>query len=566
MAINLSIIICGQAGQGVQTIGYLIAKTLTRYGYYVFAWQDFQSRIRGGASSFRLIISDEPINSLTEKYDILLSLDKSNTPVYLPLLKSDGIAVAEMEDEKKFLNPPLTKFSLEAGGSKLYINSAAAGVLAGILGVSFEQLKTSLSDEFSKKGEDIVTKNINTAKSGHDWSLEICRHIRCYILKKLPESNRLLISGNEAIALGSIAGGCKFISAYPMTPSTGIITYLAQTSNISGVLTQQAEDEIAAINMAIGASYAGARAMTATSGGGFSLMVEGLSLAAMTEIPIVVVLGQRPGPATGLPTRTEQGELLFSLHCAHGEFPRFIFAPSDAEDAFNLMIAAFDLSQKYRVPAIVLTDQYLADSYWTVENMDSENIKLNDYFSEASNPTEIKDDFKTFQITPDGISPRLKPGETRHLVIVDSDEHDEYGHITEDLTIRKKMVEKRWAKFEKMRSEIPAPIMGNTEDAQLIIVGWGSTGKIIEETAKILSNSGMNAGFVKYNHIWPLLIPNELKNTRAKILVVENNYTGQFAQLLENEDVTITDKILKYDGLPFTAEKIAEIIRGKFQW
>ncbi|MFQ3675436.1 MAG: 2-oxoacid:acceptor oxidoreductase subunit alpha, partial [Endomicrobiia bacterium] len=460
-----SILICGQAGQGIQTIGYLLAKIFINHGYYIFAWQDFQSRIRGGESSFRLVFDENPVYSLPEKFDIMISLDENNTRTYFPLLKETGLLISEETNFDKSFVVAFKKIAQEIAGEKIYSNSAAIGSICGVLGLEITILEKIFSMQFADKGEDVIKKNIEVAKYAANI-LSTEKQIKIDKIKKLSQTQKILITGNESISLGAIVSGCKFMSAYPMTPSTGIITYLSETSHKTGILTEQVEDEISAINMALGASYAGVRSLTATSGGGFCLMVEGLSLSAMTEIPIVIILGQRPGPATGLPTRTEQGELNFALNAGHGEFPRFIFAPSDAESAFYTIIKAFDLSQKYRVPSIILTDQFLADSYWTMDILETDEVVIKNYFLEKS---EISSDFKTYKITETGISPRIIPGETENLVIVDSDEHDERGNLTEDNSIRKLMVAKRWKKFELMKQEFDFPKIEGNIDAEIIL-------------------------------------------------------------------------------------------------
>ncbi|OGS35392.1 MAG: hypothetical protein A2474_03705 [Elusimicrobia bacterium RIFOXYC2_FULL_34_12] len=557
-----SVIICGQAGQGIQTVCFILAKAIVRSGYYVFAWQDFQSRIRGGETSSRLILSDEPVKSLPDKYDILVSLDKTNTDIYMPLIKQDGIVLAEDETDRNIINIPLKKIAMEIGENKIYANAAAIGAVWAVIGLPIEKVENVLRQEFTKKSENIANRNIIVAKHSYKWIEENCSNCRQKIETK-NGSAKMVLTGNEAVALGAIAADCRFMAAYPMTPSTGIITYLSETSHKTGILTEQAEDEIAAINMAIGASYAGVRSLTATSGGGFSLMVEGLSLAAMTETPIVIVLGQRPGPATGLPTRTEQGDLNFALNAAHGEFPRFIFAPSNPVEAFNLMIKAFEVSQKYRVPAIVLTDQYLADSYWTVDNFDIDSIKLNDYFSK---PENINGEFKKYMLTDNGISPRLKPGESGNLVIDDSDEHDQYGHITENDIIRKLMVEKRWKKYCSMIEEMRVVVPNNIYDSDIVLVSWGSNYGITLESTKMLTAKGIKTTIINFSEIWPLKVPIVLlnKEKKFKIVVVENNFNGQFAGLLEEKGVVVDYKILKYNGLPFTEDEITRIITEKY--
>lgn len=553
-----SVLICGQAGQGVQTVGYLLAKTMLRDGFAVFAWQDFQSRIRGGESSFRVVFSDSNGLGLPSAFDIIVSLDKKNSEVYRPLLAGGGIFICAPGAETEGATAVDIGALASDPSKKKFINTAMASAAVSAAGLSADNFKKLLSEEFAAKGAETIASNIEAANAGFSAAAKILRSANKNLDARRKISGaggkKLLMSGNEALALGAIAGGCRFIAAYPMTPSTGIITYLAATSKRTGVTAIQSEDEIAAVNMAVGASYAGARAMTATSGGGFALMTEGISLAAMMELPLVVVLAQRPGPATGLPTRTEQGELLFALHCSHGEFPRFILAPSDAASAARSMRDAFELSQKYRVPAIVLSDQYLADSYWTVP---AEELSFPPSASyESAKPSE----YKTYALSPDGVSPQVRLGAQGVTVICDSDEHDENGNLTEDLALRKKMFEKRWRKYPSMEKEFAPPPLGGGKTAETILVGWGTSGAIAEETSRILSGGNRKTAFIKYENIWPLAISPELLDGKREIIVIENNYTGQFARLLSERGVKVSRKINRFDGLPFIPEEVARQI------
>jgi 2-oxoglutarate ferredoxin oxidoreductase subunit alpha len=369
----------------------------------------------------------------------------------------------------------------------------------------------------------------------------------------------MLIGGNDAIGLGAIASGCKFYSAYPMTPSTGIMNYIASKAKEYNIVVEQAEDEIAAINMALGASFAGVRAMTGTSGGGFALMVEGLALAAMTETPVVIILGQRPGPATGLPTRTEQGELQFVLNAAHGEFPRVVLAPGTPEQAFYVTNKAFDMAEKFQVPVIILTDQYLADSQWTLDGFDLSKIKYTDYRLRGDAFKNLKE-YKRHAFAENGISPLGVPGEARHLVVTDSDEHDEEGHIVEDAETRRKMVNKRlFQKLSLIRQEIEPPFLYGHKEPEIVLAGWGSTFGVMKEAVDVLSKKNKVA-MLHFSEIYPF--PSIKKFDYLKVLrdahvaiCVENNATSQFARLMKTETgYTFTGMINKYDGRPFTIE------------
>jgi 2-oxoglutarate ferredoxin oxidoreductase subunit alpha len=378
----------------------------------------------------------------------------------------------------------------------------------------------------------------------------------------------MLISGVEAIALGALASGCGFYAAYPMTPSTGIMNYLAAHEKEYHVLVEQAEDEIAAINMAIGASFAGVRAMTGTSGGGFALMVEGLSLAGMTETPVVIALGQRPGPATGLPTRTEQGDLQFALYSAHGEFPRLVFAPGTPEQALHLTNKAFDLAEKYQIPVIIIFDQYLADACWTYDRFELDRLLHTDHRIRGDAFSSLKD-YKRHQLTENGISPLGIPGDGSNLVVTDSDEHDEEGHIIEDAGLRTKMVEKRlFRKMPLLQQEIAPPELFGPADPEIVIIGWGSTLGIMREAAAFFPPEKKMAvlHFSELSPFPPTGIFDYLsllKNAKQTICV-EQNATGQFARLLRAETgYAVTHTINRYDGRPFTRESLTGEIRAR---
>ena len=370
----------------------------------------------------------------------------------------------------------------------------------------------------------------------------------------------MLIAGNDAIGLGVVASGCKFYSAYPMTPSTGIMNYLASKEKEYGIIVEQAEDEIAAINMALGASFSGVRAMTGTSGGGFSLMVEGLSLAAMTETPVVIALAQRPGPATGFPTRTEQGDLLFALHAAHGEFPRVVFAPGTPEQAFYLTNKAFDIAERFQIPVIILTDQYLADSQWTFDGFDLKGIKYTDYRLRGNEFKKLSE-YKRHAYTENGVSPLGVPGDSKHVVVTDSDEHDEQGHIVEDAETKIKMVEKRlFKKLPLIRQEITPPVLYGDEKPEIVIVGWGSTYGVMKEAVDVILKD-RSIAMLHFSELYPLPSMDNVNYLNilhnAKLAVcIENNATGQLAHILRAETgfVFFNKTVNKYDGRPFTLD------------
>ena len=448
---DYTIKIGGSAGQGLQTIGDALARVFARSGYHVFSHQDYESRIRGGHNFYQIRFSDKPAMSSSGRMDMIIALDKETVLRHATEFAEGGKVVYDSETLKEthagpqFFDIPFARLATEHGGSRLMENTAATGAVLGMIGMETNVLFDVIRDYFTKKGDEVVRANINAAAAGHEFAKNNCA--RCHFTAAPSAKPKMLIGGVEALALGAIASGLKFYAAYPMTPATGIMNYISAHAAEFGIIVEQAEDEIAAINMALGASFGGVRAMTGTSGGGFALMVEGLSLAAMTETPVVIALGQRPGPATGFPTRTEQGELQFALYAAHGEFPRVILAPGTPEQAFYAAGKAFDLAEKYQIPVIILFDQYFGDCQWTYDGFDLGKTVYHDYRLRGDAFASLEN-YKRHAFTETGVSPLGVPGDARHVVVTDSDEHDEEGHIVEDAETRKKMVDKRL--FKKM--------------------------------------------------------------------------------------------------------------------
>ncbi|MFC1870541.1 2-oxoacid:acceptor oxidoreductase subunit alpha, partial [Chloroflexota bacterium] len=422
-----------------------------------------------------------------------------------------------------------------------------------------------LKKEFIRHGDKIVEDNIIAARAGFDFAIEHGANKMAQKIQPVSSNNKkMLLHGNEALALGAMVGGCKFFSGYPMTPATSIMEYLADKGRQHNVVTVHVEDEIAAMNMAVGAAFTGVRAMVATSGGGFCLMIEGLALAGMTETPIVVVLGQRPGPATGLPTRTEQGELWFALHAGHGEFPRAVLAPATAEEAFYAIIKAFNLAEKYQTPVLVLTDHYLATSYDTVDRFDLKQIKIDR--GELLSDEEVSElsDYKRHMVSKSGISPRALPLQGKALVVTDSDEHDEAGHMIEDGETRNEQNLKRLRKLDGLKTEIGSPRTHQTPGAEINLIGWGSTYGAIKEAADILKREGVAANILHISEIWPFpaeAVASALDN-RSKNIVVEGNATAQMRWLIRRETgIKVDGSVLRFDGRPLSPQYIVEQLK-----
>ncbi|MBN1628318.1 MAG: 2-oxoacid:acceptor oxidoreductase subunit alpha [Thermoleophilia bacterium] len=558
-SMDISIVLCGPAGQGVQTAEQLMVAIFREAGLNVFATKEYMSRVRGGSNSTTIRISPERVRALVDRMDIFVPLDSDAYQHCSTRISQDTIILGEeetfppREDDSpgRFENVPLSSLAKEAGKA-IYKNVVMVGVIAALCEVDESVVRSCVQDAFRKRDQKIIDENLSAIALGYEAGAQL-QHKLPFTAGGADASNTtedVILNGGEAVALGAIAGGCRFISSYPMTPSTSVLTFLAQHGADFDIVAEQAEDEIAAINMALGAWYAGARSMVSTSGGGFALMVEGLSLAAMTETPIVIHLAQRPGPATGLPTRTEQGELLFALHAGHGEFPRAIFAPGTLDDAFHLTQKAFNLADRYQVPVFVLTDQYFIDSYYNLPPFDFSGFEQSDALIRTAA------DYERYAFTEDGVTPRGIPGHGDGLVVVDSDEHDEKGHITEDHDIRTRMVQKRLKKLDALTREALPPEWIGPQNAETLVVCWGSTVHLVTEA--IDKTKGGKHAVLYFKQVYPLH-PGaaDLLRKAKRLCIVENNATAQFAQIIQSRlQVDIPVKILKYNGLAFTVEEL----------
>ena len=560
MRIDVNFRAAGGAGQGVHTVSNLIARVAVAAGYHVHVTQDYMSRIRGGRNSQTVRIGSDPVRAGRPAADILLAINPDQLADLLPGVAPGGFVLADVPSATPpCFAAPLKEMAKKAG-SPILANVAGTGAIAHALGISVEAADPVFAYEF--KG-DFFEKNRAAFRLGADWAKEhlpeeVGGRFRLPARTKVP---RIILSGNEALALGAIAGGCKFAAGYPMTPGTGILNVLANDGPSVGLVFEQAEDEIAALNMAIGASYAGARSMVATSGGGFALMAEALSLAGMMEMPVVIAVAMRPGPSTGMPTRTEQGDLEFVLSAGHGEFPRLVLAPGSPEEAFELAQQAMGLAEEFQVPAILLTDQYLAD---TVVDIDPDAFSLRPVRRHLvrgnSVPRNREGKYLRYSHSESGISPMALPGEPGITVVVDSDEHTEDGHITEDHATRVRMVEKRLRKSALLAGKSVPPLLAGPPKGDLLLIGFGSTKEGIEEAREILAGEGRYAAAVHLRQVWPFPAKEiaEIVPRYGTVLTVENNATGQLARLIRREcGVRIDGTISRYDGLPFTPPELA---------
>ena len=560
---DVSIVLCGEAGQGIQTVEHILTRTLKLSGYHVFSTQEVMSRIRGGSNSTLIRVSSRRVASFVDQIDLFIPFSPGAVKHVGHRISPETILLGQRKiygneyQGTRAIEIPLSEIASQVGGP-IYLNIAAVGLLTGLFSVDSQILSDSLRSHFSGKDQETINKNLEAAKRGYTLGHDLLENdnVRIEIQKTTKISNEIILDGNEALALGAISGGCNFVPFYPMSPSTGVALFLAQHAKELGILVEQVEDEISAINMVIGAWYAGARAMASTSGGGFALMVEGLSLAGMVESPAVIHIGQRPAPATGLPTRTEQGDLLFALYAGHGEFPRVIFAPGTIEDAFYLAQRAFTLADKYQVPVFILTDQYLLESHYNFPTLDPLLIKLEKHFVKTNT------EYKRYLFTESGISPRGIPSFGEGVVVLDSDEHNEEGHITENLDIRTRMVDKRLRKLEQLQGEILPPELIGPKKYETLVIAWGSNYHVVIEAMHKLEKEGV--AFLHFNQVYPLHPETASYLQRAQTtVIIENNATAQFEKLIElHTGRKIDKKILKYNGAPFSVEEIERNLKS----
>jgi 2-oxoglutarate/2-oxoacid ferredoxin oxidoreductase subunit alpha len=568
---DINIRICGMAGQGVQTSGELLLETFAAMGIEIFATQSYMSRVRGGLNSFDVRISEKKLFSRRQDADIVVALTVAaldaqlNQPDQLApeslIIFEDSLPTPAAAENltPALIGLPLAETSKKESGSPLAANTVAVGAVMGLLGYPLEALEEQITARFQGRDEKVVSGSINSARAGRDLFGD--RQLKQS--PPQPAACQLIpLSGTEAVGHSAATSGIRFVASYPMTPSTGVFTWLAGAADDYGILVEQAEDEIAAINMICGAAYAGVPAMTTTSGGGFALMCEGISLAGMLELPVLILNSQRPGPATGLPTRTAQEDLHFAAAAGHGEFARAIYAPGTPEQAALITRQALITAHKWQSPVILLIDQYLADLKVSCPADSHSNLFSGEVIDRCIE-TAPAEDYQRYQVTASGVSPRAIPG-GKVLVISDSDEHTPDGHLTEDLSAHLEQTDKRLRKVAGISSEALAPEYLGPDDAQQLLVCWGSTYGPCREAVELLNNQGRSSAMLHYSQVYPLN-PDVFAEYAARartVTVVEGNATGQFALLLRESGVTSQlHNLLRYDGLPFTGTEIAARIR-----
>ena len=567
---DLSIGIGGEAGQGIATPGDILARIFVRRGLHLNTYNAYQSIIRGGHIFLTMRICDQEIYSHGDKLDLLLCLNQNTMDRHLSLMgpgsrvvyNSDSIEPAAVNDGANLC--PIPVGELTQSRNRLIQNTVAVGVVASLMGLDFQVLEDSLTLRFQRQGEDIVSENVSVARAGYDHAQANFEPFP----ETLPSGGKPLAvwSGNEALAMGGAVSGVKFYAAYPMSPATGVLHWMAQNARNLGIMVRQAEDEISVANMVIGAAHTGCRAMCATSGGGFALMTEAIGAASMMEIPVVYINVQRAGPSTGVPTKTEQGDLWQVLGASQGDFERFIVAPKDALDAFNTIPELFNLADKYQCPGIVISDLLISEGRYS---FDPDQVDMHPKIdrgelitqSNASNGSV----YLRYKDTDSGISPRAVPGLEGYVHVVATDEHDEEGILISDEFTnthkRRQMVEKRGRKLQDIDQEVAPPELEGPANAEVTLIGWGSTYGVIKEAVAQLKEKGVTANQLPIKWLMPLngdAICKTLSKAKQTI-IIENNYSGQFARYLRGETgFTADGHIRKYDGEPFMPHHIVD--------
>lgn len=556
----------GEAGYGIASSGLNFAKIVSRSGYYLFNYFEYPSLIRGGHNVFSLSFSDQPVFAPYQMIDFLVALNQETIDRHLNNLLPGGSLILDTEvqmvaphGKHEIFDIPLTRIAKEVGGAVLLRDMVALGASMALLGGEMKILKELINEEFDKKGEKVKATNYKVAEAGYDF---VKRNFSDKInnvltpLKKVEK--KMIVTGNEAAAVGAVAAGLQFAAIYPMTPTSNILHVLAPLQEKYGFVYKQPEDEISAINMAIGAAYAGARSMVATSGGGFCLMTEGFGLAGITETPVVIIEGMRGGPATGLPTWTEQGDLRFVLHAHQSDFPRIVLAPGDAKEIFDIVMKAFNLAEKYQTPVVFLVDKHMCESNQNFPVFNYDSFKLDrGKFTSTEQPG-----YQRYAFSIDGVSLRAPVG-SGNLVIANSDEHDEQGYTSDEISIRRSQMEKRMMKLETCaKKENIEPVLYGPEEANLTIVSWGSTKGVVLEALKQFDN----VNFLHLNWLSPFpyeKVASYLRKAK-KIVNIEGNYSAQLNGLIaEKTGMKIEDNVLKYDGRPFFVEEIITEIRKR---
>ncbi len=575
------IVIGAPAGLGVMSAGLILSKTLFKSGFNVYDYQEYPSLIKGGNNSYFINFDQNVVHAAKKKIDILICLDKLTFDLHKGNLEENAVVIfnnnkinLSNDNDKnlfakniKFIGIPASDIVKNLGAPEITVNNLLLGAVCKFINLKLETLNEYITKQFDNKHKNLIDENLTAVKAGYD---NVGESITNFVQKPNNTSNKIMINGVEAISLGCIVSDCQFYAAYPMTPSSGILHYLAAHQEQTGMIVKHPEDEISAINMAAGASYAGVRSAVGTSGGGYALMVEGVSMLGIMELPLVIFMGMRTGPSTGLPTWTGQGDLNFIVNTSHGEFPRIVLCPGDTEEMFYLTQHAFDIADLMQTPVFVLFDKMLAESHQSTELNEEkqQNVPILRYLNNID-PNKIWEEYKRYK-TGGSTTERSIPGQIGGQNLTNSYEHDEFGFATEDAEMTKAQMEKRMKKYQLIfdkREELKLKMTKyfGAENPDLLIVSWGSNKGAILDAIEALQDKKI--GFLQIVCAEPLDKETVAKylRTAKKIVGIECNYQGQMCELIHAKTgIEIPERLLKYDGRQFLTDEILEFIQKQY--
>ncbi len=578
---RISLKIAGESGMGLLTVGKIISKALKDIGYYVVSDREFPSLIKGGCSNVQVDFSNNKIYSLGNQVDVVVALDRHGLVKYIDDIKKGGILIHGYERHEmipelkkkckkrniKILYLPAREIAYSMGGSILMVNMVLMGLLWKVLGLDLKDVIDDVKRRFKSKPK-LLKIDLKCIKYGYEPKKHLKDIPQTDIPKSKKLSKKLLIDGTKALCLGAIHCGVRAYYAYPMSPSSGVLTYIADTSHDTGVIVKQAEDEITAAQLCMGSMHNGCRAFTATSGGGFDLMTETVSCAGITETPLLIVIGQRPGPGTGLPTWTCQADLDLAINAGHGEYPRIVIGCADPESSFRLIQHAFNFAEEYQTPTIVLTEKHVYDCHMVVDEFSQKNIPIKRGLITKKSELKKLESKQRYEFTDSGVSKRWLPGTSDAYYYANSDEHEEDGSITEEARPVNKMIQKRHVKkFETIKKNLPKPeIIGVEKDADISFIGWGSSKNAIRDAIEAQKKNGVKVNYMHFDFVWPIhekAANNFFKNNK-NVHLIEGNMHGQLGKLIEAETgKKFKNKLLKYNGRPFFFEDVMEYINKK---
>jgi len=576
MAEDFNWAVGGEAGDGIDSTGKIFAQALSRAGRHVFTSKDFASRIRGGYTAYKIRTSTEQVQSVVDRLDLLVALTQRTIDENLDELHDESAIIyngersweAEIPDEMRGVDVPLKSLAEEAGGA-IMRNIVALGAACELTDFSIENLDESLEKRFGSKGEKIVENNKEAARLGAEYVAENYGDYEFGHDLEETDEDYVLLNGDEAIGMGAIAAGCRFYAGYPITPATDVMEYLTGRIEQFGGHVVQAEDELAAINMALGAARAGARSMTATSGPGIDLMTETFGLVATSETPLVICDVMRSGPSTGMPTKQEQGDLNMTLYGGHGEIPRFVVAPTTISECFWKTVEAFNLAEKYQMPVYLVADLALAvtEQTFSPETFDMDDVEIDRGKivgdDEVESWVDDQERFTPHANTDDGVSPRALPGTSGGAHMSTGLEHDELGRRTEDTDVRVEQVDKRERKVDTAREDESWDYREfGDPDAGTLVISWGSNEGAMVEAMDYLDERGLPVRFISVPYIFPRPDLTDEVEAAEEVVVVECNHGGQFADLLERDVLARLDRVNKYNGVRFKADELADDIEA----